>query len=483
MNKSSGSTIDKKKNHNHSAKDKWLTLLAVGLSILMGTIDMSIVNVSLPTLVEELNTNFSTIQWVVLGYVLICTSLMLGVARLGDMYNKKHLYALGLTVFTIGSFLCGLSVHVYWLITFRVFQGLGGVILQALGMALVVEVFPGHERGRALGLTGGIVSVGLASGPALGGLIIGTLGWSWIFWINIPIGAIALITLIFFAPSAPPYKKEQSFDLAGALTLMLILACYALAMTKGQNKGFDQPLIYMFFTASAVGIISFLVLEKHVKQPMVDFSLFHNIFFALGILLGFATFILLGGTMFILPFFLKYVQDYSTQMIGLLLMVVPIGEGLISPIAGWLADRFGPLGIRLAGNILIMASCFSISTLQVDTSILDYIVRVIPFGLGVGTFQANNNTAVMGTVPVERLGIASGLLALSRTLGVTTGLPIIGAIFTAAVLSITGAESMDISSVAGKAINMGFNHTFYLAGLFMLLPVFLSAAAFWHSKR
>ncbi len=477
-------TVTEPDNHSArevSSKDKWLTLAAVGMSILMGTIDMSIVNVSLPILVKQLDTDFSTIQWVVLGYVLINTSLMLGAARLGDMHNKKHLYVLGLALFTVGSFFCGLSGNVYWLIAFRILQGCGGVFLQALGMALVVEMFPGYERGRALGLTGGIVSIGLASGPALGGIIIGTLGWRWIFWINIPIGTLAIFTLLFFVPPVPPHRKGQRFDLAGALTLMLLLTCYALAMTRGQQSGFDQPVIHYLFAAAAVGAAAFLVLEKYARQPMVDFRLFHNLLFALGILLGFATFILLGGTMFIIPFFLKYVQNYSTHMVGLLLMVVPIGEGIISPIAGRLADRFGPLGIRLAGNILIVAGCFSMSTLQADTTIAGYMARVLPLGLGIGAFQATNNTAVMGAVPVERLGIASGLLALSRNLGVTTGLPIIGALFTTSVLGITGAESMNIGAVAPDALRMGFDRTFYLAGMFMILPLLLSGISLWYS--
>lgn len=465
-----------------SSKHKWMTLLAVGLSILMGTIDMSIVNVSLPVLVDELNTDFSTVQWVILGYVLMNTSLMLGVARLGDLYDKKHLYAAGLTVFTIGSFLCGLSWNIYWLIAFRVLQGLGGVFLQALGMALVVEVFPFNERGRALGLMGGMVSIGLSSGPALGGIIIGTLGWSWIFWINIPIGALAVYTLLRHVPSRGSRKNGQGFDLIGALTMMIVLACYALAMTRGQDSGFNQPLVQTLLLFSGVGAVFFLILEKRLKRPMVDPNLFRNILFGLGILMGFMTFILLGGTMFLLPFFLKYVQNYPTHMVGLLLMVVPIGEGVISPVAGWLADRWGPLGIRLIGSTAIMFGCFLVSTIHADTSAIGYIARIFPLGMGIGTFQATNNTAVMGSVPGKRLGISSGLLGLSRNLGVTTGIPLVGTLFTALILSATGTASMDISSVSASAISYGLSRTYFWMGFFMLLPVILGGISLWYAK-
>ncbi len=466
-----------------SRAEKWLCLLAVGLGVFMGTVDVSIVNVSLPTLVEDLETDFATIQWVILSYVLVVTSLMLGAARLGDMYPKKYLYGLGLVIFTIGSFLCGFSPNVYWLIAFRALQGFGAVMLQALGMAIIVEIFPGHERGRAMGLLGSIVSVGLASGPALGGVIVGSIGWPWIFWVNVPLGFLALIAVLLFVPLNRVQQTGQSFDLKGTLILMVSLASYALAMTRGQNIGFDQPVIKVLLAVFALGMLFFLIVQRRMKQPMVDLSLFKNILFSLGILLGFATFIILGGTMFLLPFFLQDVQKYSIHMVGVLLMVVPVAEGLIAPLAGWLSDHFGPYGIRLAGGVVIVLACFLLSTLQIQTSILGYILKVAPLGFGIGIFQATNNSAVMGAVPLKRLGISSGLLALSRNMGVTTGLPIIGALFTASVLSVTGTSRMDIGSVSARALESGFFHTFQIAGLFMCLAAALGVWSLWISIR
>ncbi|MEE8399016.1 MAG: MFS transporter, partial [Desulfobacterales bacterium] len=186
---------------------KWWSMLVVGLGIFMGTLDMSSVNVSLPTLVEELGTDFATIQWVILGYVLVITSMMLGVARLGDIFLKKKLYNWGLVVFILGSTLCGLAPSVGWLIAFRVLQGTGAVVLQALGAAIIVEVFPPSERGRAMGIIGSIVSVGIASGPAIGGMIIGMVGWRWVFLIKLPIGLLTLLASIAYLPAIPPVRK------------------------------------------------------------------------------------------------------------------------------------------------------------------------------------------------------------------------------------------------------------------------------------
>ncbi|HZW05242.1 MAG TPA: MFS transporter, partial [Anaerolineaceae bacterium] len=185
-----------------SPANKWLAIAGLGMGVLMSTIDASIVNISLPTLVDVFNTNFATIQWVVLSYILVLTSFMLTVARLGDMRDKKRIYQAGLVVFTLGSLFCALSPNVGWLIGFRALQGLGAVMIQSLGMAMVTEVFPATERGRALGIMGGVVSVGIAIGPPVGGLLIGSLGWHSIFLVNLPIGLAALFIVRQFVPSS-----------------------------------------------------------------------------------------------------------------------------------------------------------------------------------------------------------------------------------------------------------------------------------------
>ena len=206
----------------------------------MATIDISIVNVSLPTLVKALRTDFPTIQWVILSYVLVLTSTMLSMARLGDMVGKKKIYLLGLLIFTLGSFLCGLSPSVGWLIGFRALQGCGAVMVQSLGIALVTEAFPAQERGRALGTMGGVVSVGLALGPAIGGMIIGLASWRWILLINIPIGFVAFgATGFLFLPETKRVGAPLRSCLAVWSCLATIIA-YSLGMTMGQHRGFGE---------------------------------------------------------------------------------------------------------------------------------------------------------------------------------------------------------------------------------------------------
>ena len=241
---------------------KWLSLAAVGLGVLMATIDISIVNVSLPTLVQAFRTDFPTIQWVILSYVLVITSTMLSMARLGDMVGKKKIYLLGLLIFILGSFLCGLSPSVYWLIGFRALQGCGAVMIQSLGAALVTEAFPARERGRALGVIGGIVSVGLALGPPVGGLIIGLASWRWIFLINIPIGFLAFGATGLFIPPLKPKREALRFDVLGGLVLLATVIAYSLGMTMGQHLGFRNAHVLLLLSGAGLGLGLFTLVEK-----------------------------------------------------------------------------------------------------------------------------------------------------------------------------------------------------------------------------
>lgn len=470
--------------HQHSPRlqQKWLAMIGIGIGVFMATLDASIVNISLPTLVKDLNTNFATIQWVVLSYSLVLASLMLGVARLGDMYDKKKLYMAGLSLFTISSLLCGLAPGVEWLIGFRALQGIGAVLTQALGTAIITEVFPAAERGKALGLIGTTVSTGIAVGPALGGMLIGFIGWRSIFLVNVPVGIIALFIINRFVPSSVAHPGQR-FDIPGALTLFLTLTCYALGMTIGQEDGFSDPLVRSLLLGAAVGFVFFIWLEIRAPQPMIELSMFRNVLFSISLVLGVLVFIVMSG-LFIMPFFLQIVKGFSTQTMGLLLMANPIAMGIIAPFAGSLSDRYGSRGISLVGLVLIVIGCLTISTLNSGVTALGFILRLIPFGIGQGMFQSPNNSAIMGAVPRNRLGVASGLLALSRTLGQTTGLPLMGMIFTTQVLVISQTpNSMDITTAPPLALVGGINATYHIAALIVLTALILASLALWIDSR
>lgn len=457
-------------------------MLGIGIGVFMATLDASIVNISLPTLVKELHTDFATISWVILSYVLVLTSFMLGAARLGDMYDKKKLYIAGLILFTIGSLLCGLAPNAQWLIGFRALQGIGAVLTQALGSAIITQIFPASERGRALGLIGTTVSTGIAIGPPVGGLLIGLIGWRAIFLVNVPIGILAIYVVNRVVPRLGT-RPGQQFDGAGALMLFFTLACYALGMTTWQQQGWSALLPRVLLLAALFGMIIFFLIETRVKQPMVDLNLFRNILLSLNLFMGFLVFVVMASQ-FILPFFLQNVKGFSVQTVGLMLMVNPILMGLIAPVAGSISDRHGSRGISIAGLGMIILGCLTVSTLNENVTALGFIIRFLPFGIGSGLFQSPNNSAIMGAAPRERLGIASGLLSLSRTLGQTTGLPLMGTIFSSLVLARAGlSNGADATSAPGMALVAGINGTYQIAALIISCSFMLAAVALWLDNR
>ena len=438
----------------------------------MYTIDTSIVNIALPTLVKDLQTDFATVQWVGLSYVLVVTSLVLGVARLGDMLGKKPLYLGGLIVFTVSSLLCGLAPSIAVLIGARALQGMGAVMISALGAAIIVEVFPVAERGKALGIIGAVVSSGIAIGPSIGGVLIGIAGWRSIFLVNIPIGIFATFVVHKYVPIGRQNDRQQSFDFWGSIAISIVLICFSLGMTEGQRYGFTSSLPLGLLSVAAIGLIGFIYLESRIAQPMLDLSLFRAQTFSLSLLTGWLAFMALGGSSFTLPFFLQLVMHYPIERIGLLMAITPIIGGLISPLAGNLSDRFGTRSIMLIGLILMTIGCLAVSTLDANIRDLDYVLRVIPLGLGWGIFQSPNNGAILGAVPLQRLGIAAGLLSLTRTLGQTTGLPLFAAIFAAIALAQNNA--IDVTLATPEAIVNGFQGTFHLAALLLAIAAALT---------
>ncbi|NCF67212.1 MAG: MFS transporter, partial [Chloroflexi bacterium] len=257
------------------ANKKWYILAAVAISTFLSTVDGSIVNVALPTLVRELESSFSMAQWVILAYLLTQTILLLTVGRLGDMLGKKPLYTTGIAIFTTGSLLCALSPSIHWLVGFRVVQAVGAAMALALGMAIVTEAFPAAERGKALGLFGTVVSVGIVVGPTLGGIILESLSWRWIFFVNLPVGLLGVYLALRYIPHSRPAGK-QLFDFPGAITLALSLLALLLALTWGQQLGFtDRPIIFLF-TLFFLFLLLFLYLEWRAPQPMIDLRLFRS---------------------------------------------------------------------------------------------------------------------------------------------------------------------------------------------------------------
>jgi EmrB/QacA subfamily drug resistance transporter len=462
---------------------KWYVMSAVAMGIFLATIDMSIVNVALPTLVRSFDSEFAVVQWVVLAYLLTVATLMLSIGRWADIVGKKPLYTVGVAIFTVGSALCGLAPTVYWLIGFRVLQATGAAMTAALGMAIITEAFPASERGKALGIGGSIVSVGIVLGPTLGGILIDALSWHWIFFVNVPIGIVGIFMVARFVPNFKP-AGGQRFDYWGAITLFVSLTCLLLALTVGQRVGFSRLPILLLFSGWAVFLAVFVVIELKTSQPMIDFSMFENRLFSINLITGFITFVTIAGTIILMPFYLEEVLGYETREVGLLLAVLPLAMGLIAPLAGTASDRFGARPIIVIGLLVLVVGYAALSTLDQQTTTLGYMVRFLPIGLGMGIFLSPNNSAIMGGVSRDRLGVASGLLALTRSLGQTVGVATLGALWAGRVVYYLGGVLLGgATSAAAPVQAAALGDTFHVIVVLMSLALMLSVWGLIQERR
>lgn len=460
---------------------KWFVMLSIAMGIFLATIDGSIVNVALPTLTEALGTDFATVQWVVLAYLLTVTTLQAVVGRLADMYGRKTLYNSGFVVFTVGSLLCGLSPTVEWLIAARVLQGIGGALILALGLAIITDAFPPQERGRALGIAGSIVSIGIVLGPTLGGLIIENLSWHWIFFVNVPIGILGTYLAWRYIPRTRP-PGGQRFDMAGAATLCMFLLAFLVGLTTGQRQGFTSPEAIGLYVLAAFFLVTFILLERRHPQPIIAPSLFRSSLFRVNIATGFLVFIALGVNALI-PFYLELGLGYAVQQVGFLLAVLPLALGITAPISGALSDRVGSRPISVAGLAVTVLAFLLLSTLSTDTTAIGFMLRFLPLGIGVGLFQSPNNSAIMGSVSRDKLGVASSLLAITRSLGQTVGFSVLGAVWASLVFQAAGEVLPGgAESASPAAIAAGIQGTALVAAGLITIALLIALVA-WRGER
>lgn len=466
---------------DNSAKyaHKWLVLSAVGTGIFLGTLNGSIVNIALPTLVREFATSFQAVQWVVLSFLLTTAALLLSMGKLGDTIGKRPVYVTGLIIFIISSTLCGLAPSLGWLIGFRVMQAVGAAMIQALGLAIATEAFPSEERGLAVGYAGGLVSLGVVAGPTLGGFIVEALAWPWIFFINIPVGITGLILTFRFVPKNKPISREP-FDFVGAGLLLAGIVLVLLSLTQGQSNGFRSTEVWSLFGGGLFTLILFVIVELRVAHPMVDLRLFQNRYFTISLLSGLFVFTFLGGGLLLLPFYLEDMLGFNTQSSGLLIGLVPIILGVLAPIAGRLSDRIGTRPITTVGLLVIVIGYATMSRLSLETTAFTFVLLVLPFAAGLGLFQSPNNSSVLGAVDHESLGVASGMLAITRNLGTLIGTALVGTIWTAYVVMAHGNLPMDSATSAPLDAQVsGLQSTFVLVTFVMFIPLALSLWGWW----
>lgn len=455
---------------------KWLVMVAVVAGVLLATIDSSIVNVAFPTLVVSLDTTFNVIQWVSLAYLLTNATFTLGMSRLGDVVGKKRLYSAGFAIFTVASALCGLAPTVGWLIGFRVLQALGSVLILALGAAILVEAFPPSERGKALGWVGTAVSIGVIIGPSVGGLIISAVGWRPIFLVNIPVGLIGTWLAIRNVPDTPPVPGQR-FDIPGTVLLSGALLSLSAALTIGQDLGFTSAPILGAFGTFAVLAFAFVMVELRSESPMIQLRLFRRPMLSVSVVSGFLAFVCLAATFLLMPFYLQGVLGFPIAFVGLLLGVAPLTMGIVSPFSGSLSDRIGIRRLTLLGLSIVLVSFLVFRTFDTETTALQYLGFAIPLGLGLGIFNSPNNSAIMGAVPPAYMGVGGGIMTLTRLLGVTTGVAVLGSVWAASVAARMGGSLPPGGATAAppEAQVAGMQTTLTIAAVIIGVAVLIGA--------
>jgi EmrB/QacA subfamily drug resistance transporter len=425
---------------------KWWVLLTVAIGILMATLDASIVNIGLPTILTSLHTDLVAIQWVVEAYLLAITVLLLPFGRLADIVGRKRVYTAGFVVFTIGSALCGLSRSVEELIAFRVLQAVGAAAITANGFAIVTSVFPPQMRGTALGINGTVVAAGFTLGPTIGGLLIDSLGWRWIFLVNLPIGVIGtLAAMVILQEELITGRRGgagQHFDYAGALLSTLALIALLVALSLGPELGWWSPIIVMSAVLFVLFSVAFVVVEGRVEQPLVDFTLFHRRTFTAGNVAGLLSFLAISANAFLMPLFLQLVLGYDPLRAGLLMTPTALVMSVVAPLSGWMSDRIGARILSSLGLTINCVAMLLLGTLTAQSGYTDVLRWLILLGIGQGLFQSPNNSSVMGDVPRERLGIGSGLLSMMRNVGNVVGVAVSASFLLSSLSAVRGTASL-----------------------------------------
>jgi len=452
---------------------RW-ALASLSLSMLLSALGTSIANVGLPTLAQAFNASFQEVQWVVLAYLLAITTLIVSVGRLGDLTGRRRLLLAGISLFTVASVLCGLAPTLWLLIAARTVQGLGAAIMMALTMAFVGEMVPLEKTGSAMGLLGTMSAIGTALGPSLGGELIAWVGWPSIFFINAPLGILALLLAHRYLPldRRGPTTNRAGFDTLGTLLLVLTLAAYALAMTMGH--GSFGRLNMALLLAAVFGVGLFVLAETRAASPLIRLAMFRNPILSAGFAMSTLVSTVVMATLVVGPFYLSRALGLDAASVGLVMSSGPVVAALTGVPAGRFVDRLGAHRMSIVGLIAMAAGSSILPMLPTRFGIPGYIAPLVVITAGYALFQAANNTAVMTDIRPDQRGVISGLLNLSRNLGRITGASVMGAVFAFA------SATTDITTASPEAVATGMKVTFAVAAILIVgaLAIAVGSRAF-----
>jgi len=458
------------------ARDRAVTgvLAALSLSMLLSSLGTSIANVGLPSMANAFNASFQGVQWIVLAYLLAITTLIVGAGRLGDLVGHRRLLLAGITLFTVASVLCGMAGSLGQLVAARGLQGVGAAIMMALTHVFIGEAVPPSRTGSAMGLLGTMSAIGTAVGPSLGGLLIAWFNWRALFLINAPIGVAALLLAHRYlaAPNTAHGSADAAhsgFDVAGTVLLGLTLAAYALAVTIGRGR---VGIVNAVLLAIAVGgLVTLVHVESVAASPLIHVSMFRDRVLRSSLAMNGLVSVVMMGTLVVGPFFLSRSLALSATSVGLAMSVGPIVTALIGIPSGRMADRLGSARMTLIGLVGIAMGALLLSLLPASLGLAGYLGPIALMTAGYGVFQTANNTVVMSGARPALRGVTSGMLSLSRNLGLITGASVMGAAFAIA------SRAPDLTRANAMAVRAGMHGTYALAAMVIIAALAIGSRA------
>ncbi len=439
--------------------------------VLLATFDPTALGVALPTIADDLGLDVQDVLWATLVTIIVTGALLLGAGRLADLMGRKRVFLYGVAIFFVGATISAFSQSLLMLIAGRAVIGIGAAALNSMGPALIVGAFPPQARGRALGVVGTVTSVGLVSGPILSGFIVDGLGWHAMFFIEMPIAALMVVGGLIFLTESERIKGE-GFDILGTVLMIGWTAPLLFAITQGRSIGWTSWPILGLGTTGVALLAAFIYSQKKVRFPMVDLSLFRNRSFRLPMSASFFGFAALTSTFLLIPFYLKHVLGLSVVEVGIISSVFPGMMVFIANPAGRVSDRIGPRIPSTFGLVLMAVGIFSLGLLGAEASIPRVVLAMAIGGAGLGSFEWTLNSAIVGSLPRSKLGVASGFLATARTLGFSIGQAAWATLFAVVVTMDAGTEVALHSPVA--SLELGFQIAFFAAAGVALLAALLA---------
>lgn len=437
----------------------------------MTALDTSVVNTILPVIGRNFNQPITKVEWIITIYLLVLSGLLLSFGRLGDIRGHKTIYISGFGIFMVGSLFSGSAPNVTLLIVFRGLQALGAAMLAANSPAILTKSFPSEQRGQALGLQATMTYLGLTVGPSLGGWLASIFSWRVVFYINLPVGLAAIWLSMHYISSDTNQRRTEQFDYFGAITFMLGLGSLLLGLNQGEEWGWSSIPILVLLSSAVILLSLFIYIEGHIKHPMLDLSLFKQLPFSMTTASAVINYIGVFTSIFLMPYYLIQGRGFSAAQAGLILTAQPIVMALIAPISGTLSDRIGTRIPAVFGMAVLSTGLYFLSRLTAQSSIESMMIALAIIGLGTGAFISPNNSALMGSAPKSRQGIAAGILATARNFGMVLGVGIAGAIFSTVLAHTSSGSGLSGGAVQNGAIFGALQTSFLAAALICILGV------------